>query len=106
MKNYISIDNKKIEISEEMAQRLEEQFTKQETPSSEVAMGEYQLIGAIDWNEKEEVLIGVAKVDSVQLGQKVAHEASEGTECGMKINHDELVFEVGDRLELFTGGKK
>lgn len=55
---------------------------------------------------KEEVLIGMAKTDSVQLGQKVVHEANEGTECGMKVVHDDLVFEAGDRLELFTGGKK
>lgn len=55
---------------------------------------------------KEEVLIGMAKTDSVQLGQKVTHEVNMGAECGMKVKHDELVFEAGDRLELFTGGKK
>ena len=56
--------------------------------------------------EKEEVLIGQAKTDSVQLGQKVVHEVNEGTECGMKVVHNELVFEIGDRLEFFIGGKK
>ncbi len=54
----------------------------------------------------EEVLIGQAKTDSVQLGQKPVHEVNEGTECGTKVVHNELVFEVGDRLEFFTGGKK
>jgi translation initiation factor IF-2 len=56
--------------------------------------------------EKEEVLIGQAKTDSVQLGQKVVHEVNMGAECGMKVVHDDLVFEVGDRLEFFIGGKK
>ncbi len=55
---------------------------------------------------KEEVLLGIAKSESVQLGQKVVHEVNEGTECGVKVTHEDLVFEVGDRLEFFTGGKK
>jgi len=55
---------------------------------------------------KEEDLIGVAKVESVQFGQQIVHEANEGSECGMKVSHNELIFEIGDRLEFFTGGKK
>ena len=27
-------------------------------------------------------------------------------ECGMKIEHDNLVFEKGDRLEVMVGKKK
>ena len=55
---------------------------------------------------REEIAVGQAKTDSIQLGQKPVHEVKEGTECGMKVVHNELVFEVGDRLEFFTGGKK
>lgn len=50
--------------------------------------------------------IGVGALDSLQLGQKVVAEVNEGVECGMKVKHSELTFEVGDRLEFFTGGEK
>ena len=57
--------------------------------------------------EKEmiEVVIGQAKVQSVQLGQKEVNEMQEGSECGLKIDHDGLIFEVGDRIELFVPKK-
>ncbi len=60
-----------------------------------------------DSEEKEmiEVVIGQAKVQSVQLGQKEVNEVNEGTECGLKIEHDGLLFEVGDRVELFVPKK-
>ena len=51
-------------------------------------------------------LVGMAKTESVQIGQKQVHEVNEGTECGIKILHDGLNFEEGDELEFFTGGKK
>ncbi|MCF7812835.1 translation initiation factor IF-2 [Candidatus Gracilibacteria bacterium] len=51
--------------------------------------------------EKEEKIIGEAKINSVQLGQKEVNEVNEGTECGMKVDHKELTFQEGDRLELF-----
>jgi translation initiation factor IF-2 len=56
--------------------------------------------------ENEEVQIGIGKIDSVQLGQKVVHEVQEGTECGLKVDHKELGFQEGDRLELFSLKKK
>jgi len=59
-------------------------------------------------NEEGEVietLIGTAKIESVQLGQKETNEVSAGTECGMRIAHKELVFQEGDRLELFVNKK-
>ncbi len=52
-------------------------------------------------NEPAEVLVGHAKIDTVQQGQKVVNEMNEGTECGLKVDHSGFVFEVGDRLELF-----
>ncbi|MBT3349298.1 translation initiation factor IF-2 [bacterium] len=55
--------------------------------------------------EAEEPL-GTGMINSVQIGQKIVAEANEGVECGMKIKHNELIFEIGDRLEFFTGGKK
>jgi len=51
--------------------------------------------------EKSPEALGVGKVDSVQIGQKIEHEIGEGTECGMKISHSNLIFEVGDRVEVF-----
>jgi translation initiation factor IF-2 len=55
--------------------------------------------------EPIETLIGTAKIESVQLGQKEVHEIAAGTECGMRIVHKELVFAEGDRLELFLNKK-
>lgn len=53
---------------------------------------------------KEEKPIGTGTVNSVQLGQKIVEEVNEGAECGLKLKHHDLTFEVGDRLEFFTGG--
>lgn len=55
---------------------------------------------------KEEKPIGVGTVTSVQLGQKVVEEVNTGAECGLKLKHNELTFEIGDRLEFFTGGEQ
>ncbi len=55
--------------------------------------------------EVVETLIGTAKIESIQLGQKETNEVAEGTECGMRITHKELIFEEGDRLELFVNKK-
>ncbi len=55
--------------------------------------------------EPIETLIGIAKIESVQLGQKETNEISAGTECGMRVTHKELVFKEGDRFELFINKK-
>jgi translation initiation factor IF-2 len=55
--------------------------------------------------EKEEVVIGQAKIETVQQGQKEVNEMNEGTECGLRLQHEGLVFEKGDRLELFVAKK-
>ncbi len=52
--------------------------------------------------DKEQKLLGEAKIMSVHLGQKEINEMNEGTECGVKIEHDGLVFAEGDKLELFV----
>lgn len=52
-------------------------------------------------DEQAENIQGIGKVESVQLGQKEAHEINEGTECGMKVQHKDLTFEKGMILELF-----
>jgi hypothetical protein len=44
-------------------------------------------------------------VVSVQLGQKIVDEVNAGAECGLKLKHHDLTFEIGDRLEFFTGGE-
>ncbi len=54
---------------------------------------------------KEEEPIGTGTVASVQLGQKIVEEVNAGAECGLKLKHHDLAFEVGDRLEFFTGGE-
>lgn len=53
---------------------------------------------------KEEEPIGTGTVASVQLGQKIVEEVNEGAECGLKLKHHDLTFEIGDRLQFFTGG--
>ncbi len=53
----------------------------------------------------EEVLLGEAKVDSVQQGTDEKNEVGEGTECGLKVSHQGLKFEIGDRIEFFTRKK-
>jgi translation initiation factor IF-2 len=55
--------------------------------------------------EKEKTIVGEAKIGTVQLGQKETNEVNEGTECGMKVEHDGLIFEKGDTLELFVSRK-
>lgn len=55
--------------------------------------------------EKVEKVIGEGKVNTVQIGQKIEHEVGAGTECGMKIDHKDLLFEAGDELELFIPKK-
>ena len=56
----------------------------------------------IEKKVKEEELIGKAKIESVQKGQDSVNEVNEGTECGLRVEHKELVFEPGDRIELYV----
>ncbi|MCF7905771.1 translation initiation factor IF-2 [Candidatus Gracilibacteria bacterium] len=49
--------------------------------------------------------IGEGKVTSVQIGQKETNEINEGTECGMKVEHNGLSFFENDTLELFSPKK-
>jgi translation initiation factor IF-2 len=55
--------------------------------------------------EKEMQVVGTGKIDTVQLGQQEKNEINEGTECGMKVTHKDLVFQEGDELELFIQKK-
>ena len=57
----------------------------------------------IERTEAGEAMIGQAKIDTVQRGSDAVNEIAEvGLECGMKVDHSGLVFEEGDRLELFV----
>jgi len=57
----------------------------------------------VERTEAGEELIGFAKIDTVQRGSEAVNELTEvGLECGMKIEHNNQVFEEGDRLELFV----
>ena len=56
-------------------------------------------------NEEEEALLGEAKVNTVQQGVEEKNEIGEGAECGLKISHNGLVFEIGDRIEFFVKKK-
>ncbi|NCP67048.1 translation initiation factor IF-2 [bacterium] len=57
----------------------------------------------IERTEAGEELVGHAKIDTVQRGSEAVNELTEvGLECGMKIEHNNQVFEEGDRLELFV----
>ncbi len=58
--------------------------------------------GKNEEGEDAEIQIATGKIDSVQIGQKIEHEIGAGTECGMKVDHKDIVFEMGDRLELFV----
>ncbi len=66
---------------------------------------QFRMVENEETKEKEEQMIGEGKIQSVQMGQKEVNEANEGTECGLKIEHTELLFEKGDRLELFVSKK-
>lgn len=56
--------------------------------------------------EDEEVLIGHAKIESVHRGPEEVNEINNaGTECGLKVEHKMMVFEEGDRVELFVPKK-
>ncbi len=54
--------------------------------------------------KRVELQIAQAKIESVQRGSDAVNEISEvGLECGVRVEHSGLVFEEGDRLELFVG---
>ncbi len=55
--------------------------------------------------EEDEILLGEAKADSVQQGTEEKNEIGEGTECGIKIGHKGLDFQIGDRIEFFVAKK-
>lgn len=57
-------------------------------------------------DSEEELLLGTGKVESVQQGQKEVGKVEVGAECGLRAEHKELVFEVGDRLEFYVVNKQ
>ena len=59
-----------------------------------------------DEDSQEELLLGTGKVESVQQGQKEVGKVETGAECGLRAEHKELVFEVGDRLEFYVVNKQ
>lgn len=78
---------------------------KMAVAGGEVTSG--QVRGKVSFRQfrgKAEEALGIGSVNSVQLGQKIVEEVNEGAECGLKLKHHDLTFEVGDRLEFFTGG--
>jgi len=72
-------------------------FRMEKVEKTEMVEGEKKVTTA-----DEKKLIGEAKIASVQLGQKETNEINEGTECGMKVDHNNLEFLEGDILELFV----
>ncbi len=57
-------------------------------------------------NENGEILVGHGKIETVQRGSDAVNEVTEvGLECGMKVDHKNLDFEEGDRIELFVPKK-
>ncbi len=57
-------------------------------------------------NEHGEVLVGYAKIDTVQRGSDAVNEISEeGLECGMRVEHGGVEFMEKDRIELFVPKK-
>ena len=81
MKNYIYLEGKKIEISEETAENLKEQFNQKETPSSEVAIKSYKYMCDINWDEKEEVLIKDKPKKMIFVNKKFADNSEFGDNC-------------------------
>lgn len=55
--------------------------------------------------KREWQLLGQAKLETVQKEQDVVNEVSQGEECGLRIDHKEMVFEVGDKIQLFIEKK-
>jgi translation initiation factor IF-2 len=56
--------------------------------------------------EKAEKMMGTCSLETLQQGTDSVGEIAEGVECGLKIKHNGLIFEVGDRLEFFSPAKK
>ena len=65
----------------------------------------FRLLRGGEGEDEEPDTIGIGKLESIQLGQKQVGQAEEGTECGLRLQHKELKFEVGDRLEFFVSRK-
>ncbi len=72
-------------------------FRMEKVETKEMVEGEEKVT-----TSDEKKLIGEAKIASVQLGQKETNEINEGTECGMKVDHNNMEFKEGDILELFV----
>lgn len=66
---------------------------------------QFRIIKNAQTKIEEEMLLGEAKVDSIQQGVDEKNEMGEGAECGLKISHNELTFEIGDRIEFFIQKK-
>lgn len=58
-----------------------------------------------DEDSQKDLLLGSGKVISVQLGQKEIGKVEAGKECGLRLEHKELEFAVGDRLEFYVVNK-
>lgn len=82
MKNYIKIDNKKIEISDETANNLKQQFGNgiEPTPSGDIGI-DYEMMGGIDWYSKEEILITDEPNNKIFYNQKFADNSKFGDNC-------------------------
>ena len=81
MKNFIQINGKKIEISEETAENLKKQFSQKEIPSDNVAIGSYEFSCDIDWVNKEEILIKDKPKQKIFVNQKFANNSEFGNSC-------------------------
>ena len=66
---------------------------------------QFRMVKNEETKEEEEVLLGEAKVNTVQQGVDEKNEIGEGAECGLKISHNGLCFERGDRIEFFIQKK-
>ena len=51
--------------------------------------------------EDGKYVVGTGNIESVQIGQKEQTEVGMGAECGMRVLHSGLTFNIGDKVELF-----
>lgn len=80
MKNFITIDGKQIELSEETIKNIKAQLEVKETPSSEIGI-DYKQVSDIDWENKQEILIKDKPEKKIFYNQKFANNSVFGDNC-------------------------
>ena len=88
MKNNLTINNKEIELTQEQVEKIKNALSTGEykkeiegISSNQVAVGTYQSISEINWDEREEVLIKDIPNKMIFVNQRFSDKSVFGHSC-------------------------